>query len=334
MRIVLTDPILARFDAELTRGGADGHDWEFLAGSPDADVMRRLPAADVLVASRLTASVAGTAGRLRLVHVTGAGYDRIAMDALPPGTTVCNTFHHGPSIAEHVVMTTLMLSRRVPRVERLMREGTWESVAVDPGVSLGGTLAGRTVGVVGLGEIGRQVVRATTALGMRARAVRRDPRAALPDDLRPAGLDRVDGEDGLDDLLAGSDVVVLTVPLSAATTGLIGAAQLARMRPHALLINVARGPLVDEDALFDALAGRRIGGAGLDVWWSHPKDGAGARGHTRPFHTLDNVVMTPHHSGHTRETFASRAREIADNIGRLAKGEPLTNVVRGGHQTN
>lgn len=327
MRIVLTDPILTRFSDELTRGGTDGHDWEFLAGRPDADVMLRLPAADVLVASRLTAPVAATAGRLRLVHVTGAGYDRIAMDALPPGTAVCNTFHHGPSIAEHVVMTTLMLSRRVPRADRLMREGTWESVAVDPGVTLGTTLAGRTVGVVGLGEIGRQVVRATTALGMRARAVRRDPRAPLPSDLR---LDRVDGEDGLDDLLAGSDVVVLTVPLSAATTGLIGAARLALMRPHALLINVARGPLVDEDALFDALSGRRIGGAGLDVWWSHPKDGDGARGCTRPFHTLDNVVMTPHHSGHTQETFTHRAREIADNIGRLGRGEPLTNVVRGG----
>jgi phosphoglycerate dehydrogenase-like enzyme len=327
MRIVLTDPILTRFTGELTRGGADGHDWEFLAARSDADVMRRLPTAEVLVASRLPAPMAEAAGRLRLVHVTGAGYDRIAMDALPAGAAVCNTFHHGPSIAEHVVMSTLMLSRRVPRADRLMREGTWESVAVDPGVALGTTLAGRTVGVVGLGEIGGQVVRAMTALGMRARAVRRDPQAPVPGDLR---LDRVDGEDRLEDLLAGSDVVVLTVPLSAATTGMIGASQLARMRPHALLINVARGPLVEEEALFDALAGRRIGGAGLDVWWSHPKDGAGARGYTCPFHTLDNVVMTPHHSGHTHETFANRARDIADNIGRLTRGEPLANMVRGG----
>ncbi|MEV0778318.1 2-hydroxyacid dehydrogenase [Streptomyces sp. NPDC050428] len=330
MRIVLTDPILTRFTDELTHGGADGHDWDFLADRSDADVARHLSTADVLVASRLTAALAGTAGRLRLVHVTGAGYDRIAVDALPPGASVCNTFHHGPSIAEHVVMTTLMLSRRVPRVDRLMREGTWESVAVDPGVALGATLTGRTVGVVGLGETGGQVVRAMTALGMRARAVRRDPNAPVPGDLR---LDRVDGEDGLDDLLAGSDVVVLTVPLTAATTGMIGPARLSLMGPHALLINVARGPLVQEDALFDALAGRRIGGAGLDVWWSHPKDGAGTRGYTRPFHTLDNVVMTPHHSGHTRETFANRAHEIADNIGRLAKGEPLTNVVREGRRT-
>ncbi|MFE9887195.1 2-hydroxyacid dehydrogenase [Streptomyces scopuliridis] len=327
MRIVLTDPILARFTDELSRGGTDGHDWEFLADRPDIEIVRRLRTADVLVASRMTAPMAEAAAGLRLVHVTGAGYDRIAIDALAPGVTVCNTYHHGPSIAEHVVMTALMLSRRALRADRLLREGTWESVAVDPGVTLGGTLAGRTVGVVGLGEIGGHVVRAMTALGMRARAVRRTPDGPLPEDLR---LDRVDGEDRLDELLAGSDIVVLTVPLSSATTGLIGAAQLARMRPDALLINVARGPLVDENALFDALAGHRIGGAGLDVWWTHPKDGAGARGYTRPFHDLDNVVMTPHHSGHTRETFADRALEIAGNIGRLAVGERLTHVVRAG----
>lgn len=319
MRILLTDPIMARFADELTQ---DGHDWEVLAGKPDEEIVARLPTADVLVASRVTAPMATAATRLRLVHCTGAGVDRIAMDALVPGVTVCNTFHHGQSIAEHVVLVALMLCRRVLRADRLMRQGIWESAGVDPDVVLGGTLAGRTVGVVGLGEIGTQVVRALTALGMRARAVRRNPNAPRPADLK---LDRVDGEDQLEDLLAGSDVVVLTVPLSPATTGLIGAPQLAAMRPDALLINVARGPLVDEDALWDALAGARLGGAALDVWWSHPRDGA--RGYTRPFHTLDNVVLTPHYAGHTRETFSARAKEITANIHRLSTGEPLTNVV-------
>ena len=328
MRILLTDPILDRFRSELTRGGADGHDWAFLAGAPDAAVAAELPAADVLVASRVTAPMAEAASRLRLLHVTGAGVDRIALDALSTATTVCTTAHHGPSMAEHVVMVTLMLSRRVLRADRLMREGRWESVAVDPGVPLGATLAGRTVGVVGLGQIGGRVVGALTALGMRARAVRRDPAAPLPAGLRPGQLDRVDGEDGLDALLAESDVVVLTVPLAPATRGLIDAARLALMRPDALLVNVARGPVVDEDALYEALAGGVIGGAALDVWWSHPKDGTGGRGYSRPFDALENVVLTPHHSGHTTETFGGRAREIADNIARLGKGEPLTGVLR------
>ncbi|MFC3997932.1 2-hydroxyacid dehydrogenase [Nocardiopsis sediminis] len=324
---MLTDPILTRFRDELTRNGGDGHDWQFLAGRPDDEVAGRLRDADVLVASRMTAGMAASAKALRLVHVTGAGVDRIAFGALAPGVAVCNTFHHGSSIAEHVVMVALMLSRRVRRADALLRQGRWESVAVDPAVPLGDTLAGRTVGVIGLGEIGTEVVRATTALGMHARAVRRTPGAPLPEGVR---LDRIDGDDGLPALLAGSDVVVVTVPLSAATTGLIGARELALMRPDALLVNVARGPIVDEDALYDALAAGRIAGAALDVWWSHPKDGGGARGYTRPFDALDNVVMTPHHSGHTRTTFAGRAAEIAANIARLAEGRPLENVVRAG----
>ncbi|MBK1783260.1 2-hydroxyacid dehydrogenase [Prauserella cavernicola] len=325
MRILLTDPILSRFAAELSHDGTDGHDWELLAGRPDAEIEDRLREADVLVASRMTPAMAKAAERLRLVHVTGAGYDRIPLDDLAPGVTVCNTFHHGRSIAEHVVMASVLLSRRVLRADRLLRQGVWESVAVDPSVRLGGTLAGRTVGVVGLGEIGRQVVRTTTALGMRARATRRNPDAPLPPGL---DLDRVDGDDALGDLLEASDVVVLTVPLSAATRGLIDADALRRMRSDAILINVARGPIVDEDALYDALSEGRLGGAALDVWWSHPKDGGGARGYTRPFHELENVLLTPHHSGHTLETFTGRAGEIAANIAKLAEGEALTNVVR------
>ncbi|WP_211301077.1 2-hydroxyacid dehydrogenase [Murinocardiopsis flavida] len=322
---MLADPILDRFRAELTSGGADGHDWEFLAGRPDSEVAAGVLGADVLVASRVTEAMAAAGRGLRLVHVTGAGLDRIALDALPPGTAVCNTFHHGRSIAEHVVMAALMLSRRVRRAERLLRQGRWESVAVDPGIALGDTLAGRTVGVIGLGAIGGEVARMAAALGMRVRAVRRDPAAPLPAGVRP---DRVEGNGGLPALLAESDLVVVTVPLTESTAGMVGAAELALMRPGALLVNVSRGPIVDEDALYDALAGGRIGGAALDVWWGHPKDGTGSRGYTRPFDTLDNVVMTPHHSGHTVETFAGRAAEIAGNIARLAEGRPLVNVVR------
>ncbi len=315
LRILQTDTLMAGF--------LDDPSWETLAGRPDEDVVARLPAVDVLVASHVTPAMARAATRLRLLHLTGAGLDRVPLGAFAPGVTVCNTFHHGRSIAEHVVMVSLMLSRRVLHADRMLRQGVWASVAVDRDVRLGGTLAGRTVGVVGLGEIGREVVRALTGLGMRARAVRRTP-------VVPAGLalDRVDDMTGLEDLLSASDIVVLTVPLTPHTRGMIDARALALMRRDALLVNVARGPLVDEDALFEALASAQLGGAALDVWWGHPKDGGGTRGYTRRFDLLDNVIMTPHHSGHTRETFAGRAAEIRANIARLAAGEPLTNVVR------
>jgi phosphoglycerate dehydrogenase-like enzyme len=314
VNVLVTDPLIAGY-----------LDWEVFAGRPDEDVVARLPDVEVLIASRVTRPMAEAAKRLRLLHVPGAGTDRVAFDALAPEVTVCNTFHHGRSIAEHVVMVSLMLSRRVLLTDRMLREGAWVSVAVDPDVRLNTTLAGRMVGVVGLGEIGCEVVRALTTLGMRAQAVRRTPRA--PEGL---ALDRIDDMSGLDDLLSTSDIVVLTVPLTDQTRGMIDARRLALMRRGAMLVNVARGPLVNEDALFDALSTGRLGGAALDVWWGHPKDGPGVKGYTRPFAVLDNVVMTPHNSGHTDETFRGRASDIKANVDRLLAGEPLTNVVRAG----
>ncbi|HEX6358814.1 2-hydroxyacid dehydrogenase [Actinophytocola sp.] len=317
VNVLVTDPLIVDY--------LDEPDWEVFTHRTDTDVEARLPNTDVLIASRVTESMAAAATRLRLLHVPGAGLDRIAIDALPPHATVCNTFHHGRSIAEHVVMVSLMLARRVLLTDHMLRQGKWVSAAVDPDERPGHTLAGRIVGVVGLGEIGQAVVRALTTLGMRAQAVRRTPTA--PDGL---ALDRVADMSGLDDLLSTSDIVVLTVPLTADTHTMIDARRLALMRRDAVLVNVARGPLVDEDALFDALSAGRIGGAALDVWWGHPKDGAGAKGYTRPFELLDNVVLTPHNSGHTHETFAGRAAEIKANVRRLTGGRPLTNVVRPG----
>jgi phosphoglycerate dehydrogenase-like enzyme len=310
-KVVLTDSIMAGFLAEPG--------WRILDGRPDVEIVAALSDADVLVAGRVTPAMARAATGLRLLHLTGAGLDRVPFDALAPGVTVCNTFHHGRSIAEHVVMVSLMLSRRVLHADRMLRQGVWASVAVDPEVRLAATLAGRTVGVVGLGEIGAEVVRALTGLGMRARAVRRTP-------VVPAGLtmDRVDDMSFLDDLLSTSDIVVLAAPLTPDTRGMIDARRLALMRPGALLVNVGRGPLVDEVALYEALATAQLGGAALDVWWSQPKDG----GYTQRFDLLDNVILTPHHSGHTHETFTGRAAEIRANIARLATGKPLTNVVR------
>ncbi|GAA2103480.1 2-hydroxyacid dehydrogenase [Actinomadura alba] len=317
---MVTDPIISRF-ATILRSG--GHDPLMAADRPDEEVVTTLRDADVMVCSRMTEPMARAGTGLRLVQVTGAGYERIPLDALAPRTAVANTSHHGRAIAEHVIMTVLMLSRRVLRTDRLLRQGVWESVAVDPDLTLGDSVAGRTVGLLGLGEIGGQVARLAAAMGMRVQAARRDPGSPLEPGLE---LDRVVSMGELPALLATSDVVVVTVPLNPHTRGLIGAAELRRMRRSALLVNVSRGPVVDERALYDALADGQIAGAAIDVWW--PTDGVNRSGATLPFAELDNVVLTPHNSGHTRETFESRARDIAANLTALETGRPLRNVVR------
>lgn len=322
LKIVVTDPIISRFEDQLKHDGGTHH-WDMAAAwTPDRQ-LDALAGADVVVCSSLSPQQASAAGRLKLVHVTGAGYDKISFPGLPPGAVVANTFHHARPIAEHVLMLTLMLSRNVLAADRALRGGSWKTIATDPDVPFHPTLGGMTMGLVGMGSIGTEVARMAGVLGMDVRAVRRNPDASVPDG---AALSWVGGIHQLAELLDASDVVVVTAPLDASTRGMIGAAELAAMKPTALLINVARGPVVDQHALFEALQSQRIAGAGLDVWWGSPADGIVPPAEL-PFGSLPNTVLTPHHSGHARITFERRAADIAANIRRLADGHALFNLV-------
>ncbi|WP_432043017.1 2-hydroxyacid dehydrogenase [Streptomyces cadmiisoli] len=318
---MLNHRILSRFHEPLTARTEGRHTWLESSHWPAARISDAINDIEVYVGSHLSAEDARRADRLRLVHVVGAGYDGIPLDALGPQVAVATTHHHGRSIAEHVLMSVMMLSRDVLNADRALRAGHWRNVAVDPELPFGTTVEGRRMGIIGFGETGTEVARLCQAVGLRIRAVRRNPSAPTPDDLR---TDWIGGNDRLPDLLAESDVVVVTVPLSPETRGLIGPDELAAMRPQSLLINVSRGPVVQEEALYQALDSGTIAGAALDVWWTGPPTAPSRL----PFHRLPNVLMTPHHSGHTTDTFAARAAEIADNINRLEQGRPLANVVR------
>lgn len=315
LQIAVTDPIISAF-AERLRRTAREHTWRFAGDMPVRDA---IDGADVIVCSRLAAADVPQDSPARLVHASGAGIDRIDEAAVPRGAAICNTGHHGAAIAEHVMMVAMMLRRRVLEADRHMRAGQWRTVATAPGTPFHRGIADATIGIVGFGEIGQDVARLARGFGMRIVATRRRPEAPLPPG---ASIDRVLGQDQLDVLLGDSDIVVITVPLDEHTRGLIDAAAIATMRPDAILINVARGPIVDEDALFTALSTGRLGGAGIDVWWGAP-EGTSAPGPVARFAALNNVVLTPHHSGHAREVFEKRAADIARNIDLLDQGLPL-----------
>jgi phosphoglycerate dehydrogenase-like enzyme len=288
-----------------------------------AGILADVRDADVFVGSRFTAESARAAGKLRLVHAAGAGTDKIAFDALAPDVLVANTFHHEQSIAEYVVATAVLLRRGFLGQDWALRRGIWATSVYNSAIPQARSLQGARVGFVGFGHIGRRSWQLFQPFGCIGAAITGSGNVnAAAEELSWAA-----DVGSLDRLMAESDVVVVSAPLTERTEGMIGANQLDALGPDGVLINVGRGRLVVEHALYEALSGRAIAGAAIDVWYQYPEGGAHAAPSELPFDKLSNVLMTPHSSGVTSNTFIGRADDIAANIGRLQRGEPLQNLV-------
>lgn len=262
------------------------------------------------------------APRLRLVQSVATGVELFDLDAMPKGVAVCNAFGHETAIAEYVVMAMLALHHRLFEIAGEFRaHGSWRSSWVQGGVPHG-EVRGTTLGIVGYGRVGREVARRAAPFGLRILAANRTPREADP------WVERLYPLAELDRMLPACDTVALCTALGPETTGLIDARRLALMKPSAFIINIARGAVIDEDAIYAALRDRTIGGAALDVWWQYPTPAEpNRRGSRHPFHELPNVIVTPHNSGWTTGMVRRRWDEIADNIGRFVRGDSLINVV-------
>ena len=277
--------------------------------------------ADILVSNHWRAEYP-PAPKLRLVQSVATGIELIDRAALPRGVAICNAFGHETAIAEYVLMTMLVWCHRLREIEGEFRShSSWRPSWVQSGRPHGEIL-GSTVGIVGVGHVGQEVARRAAAFGCRVFAANRSPRSAQ------VGIERVYPLSELDRMLPHCDFVVLCTALGPETEGLIDTGRLALMKPSAFLVNIARGAIVDEDALYQALRERRIGGAALDVWWQYPDAAEPQRRPSRhPYHELPNVIMTPHCSGWTEGMVARRWAEVAGNINCFVRGEPLHNVV-------
>jgi phosphoglycerate dehydrogenase-like enzyme len=324
VKIIVADrnllPHRDRFEAALPAGSS----VQWSVGPAAAPLCDGIRDAQVYVGGRFTADMAAVAEKLRLVHVAGAGTDRVDFDALADDVLVANTFHHERSIAEYVVAAAIMLRRGFLRQDGLLRRGVWATSVYDDAIPQAGTLREARIGFVGFGHIGQFAWDLFRAFGSDGMAVTGSGRV----DAAARGLSWVADTSGLDALMRESDVVVVSAPLTQETEGMIGADQLRALGPDGVLINVGRGPLVDERALFDALRDGAVGSAAVDVWYRYPTGpGEPTSPATLPFGELSNVLMTPHSSGITTDTFTGRADDIAANIGRLARGETLRSVV-------
>jgi phosphoglycerate dehydrogenase-like enzyme len=295
----------------IARKTPEGCRSTVIASRPDGsyaeDDLRQLEEADVLVVGLepVDESLLERAPRLRLIQRLGRGYCNIDLDAAARrGIPVCGMpDFNAASVAEHTIMLMLALLRRVFESTLLMKAGRWPLETVVAGGIF--DLQGRTLGIVGLGAIGRAVADRAVPFGMHIRY--HDDRARPPSPgIEPRTLER---------LLQESDVVSLHAPLTPANRHMIGRRELAQMKRSALLINTARGALVEEDALADALERREIAGAGVDVFSREPLEGP---------HRLarcPNVLLTPHVAGQTREAMDRMVAAMLENLDRAHRGE-------------
>ena len=286
---------------------------EGLQGAFDrADVVFGFWGAELHRAFTDAGSIGDVAPHLKWIQLTSAGADRLLSSGfIESGITVTTVSGlHATPIGEYVLCVMLMFAKGAPGFLRAQARHEWLRYMPKE-------LLGATVGIVGMGHIGEEVARLAKAFGCRIVATRRSVQAAtrdaLADELLPASE--------LHRLLEVSDYVVLAVPLTLETRGMIGGAELRAMKPDAVLVNIARGAVVDEPALVEALRERLIAGAALDVFEREPLP------EDSPLWELDNVIISPHISGGT-EIYNQRAVDIfADNLRRYLAGEPLRNVV-------
>jgi phosphoglycerate dehydrogenase-like enzyme len=292
--------------------------------SDEVGIIAQLAEIDVLVTMALTAEMGRASTRLKLVQVPGAGLDRIDRSALPEGAWLANVHGHETGIAEYVIGAMLALTRDFSRLDIALRAGEWQSqwsVGVAPPPAWP-ELAGKTIGILGYGRIGQAVARRARAFDMNICAIRRDVRRSTDDE--PVFLG---GSESIGAVLGRSDYVLISMPAASDTIRSIDRGRLGLMKSTAFLINVARAEIIDEDALYEALAQRSIAGAALDVWYRYPREPGLAAPATRPFHELPNVLMTPHVSGWTDGMLDARANLIAENIRRVACGETPLNLI-------
>jgi phosphoglycerate dehydrogenase-like enzyme len=284
-----------------------GHEIKTSPASQTADF---LAGVDVVVpyVSKIDAHIIRK-GTFGLVQQFGVGLDGVNVDAATEaGVWVARVPSRGTgnaeSVAEHALLLMLALSRRLPQAQAALAAG----IVGDPA---GAALWGKTACIVGLGDIGSALAALLRACGMRLIAVRRRPEQS---GVAALGVERVYGPDGLHDALGQADYIVLCVNYDAASHHLIDRAAFAAMKPGAYVVNVARGGLVDPDALLEALDSGRVAGAGLDVFWTEPPD---------PAHRIfaHNVIATPHVAGVTDVSYDGIARAVAKNILRYADGE-------------
>ncbi len=321
LNIVLYGALVHSLDSTLSRKlSTSANISKLTENSSRTDLAHACRHADVIIA--LTYRDMPPAPRLRLLQAPGAGIDQIRLDQVPETATVCNAYGHDVAAAEYAVMGMLAWQHQLLEAHESFRSGTWR-MSGRCGAPLHHELHGKTVGILGLGPIGEKTAELVKPFGTRVLACNRSTRAL------PSCVDRLYPLTELHEFLSQCDFVVVSIALAPGTIDLIDRAAFEAMKPGAVIVNVARGAVINEDALYAALKDRRIAGGVIDAWYRYPTpDDLRVPPSRHPFHELPNLIMTPHSSIWTEGMIERRWSEIARNIDALVSGAPFINVIR------
>lgn len=274
--------------------------------------------AEVVIAWSLRPEQFQAAKKLKWIHSPAAAVHQLMFpDLVNSGVMVTNARDvHGPVVAEHVIALIFALAKKIPLAVRMQEKHIWAKGTMFQERPPAREVAGATVGLVGLGSIGKEVAKRASALGMRVVATREHPEKG-----GSLGVERVFGSKDLDEMLTESDYVVLAAPITSDTEGIMNAERIGKMKSEAYLINVSRGPLVDNAALIEALSTRRIGGAALDVFDREPLPPES------PLWNLENLLITPHSAAITEKLWPRHYELVRENLRRFLAGEELLAMV-------
>jgi phosphoglycerate dehydrogenase-like enzyme len=273
--------------------------------------------AEIVITWSLRPEQVSAARKLRWIHSPAAAVHQLMFPELINSDIVLTNARdvHGPVVAEHVIALIFALAKKIPESVQLQQKHIWGQQLLWDETPRVREVAGATLGLVGLGSIGRSVVRSAKALGMRVVAVREHPEKGSD------GADIVFGPAEINELFRQADYIVLAAPVTGSTKAMANAERFALMKPGACLINVGRGPLVDESALAAALREKKIGGAALDVF---PKEPLAA---DSPLWDLPNLLITPHTAALTDKLWERHYTLFSENLRRYLSNEPLISVV-------
>lgn len=324
MAHVLLQGRIAADQESYLRDCADA-DWQISVWDPASHSKKEFAeiaaSADVIVGGNIPLEQWPLVPKLKLFQIPWAGYNFTTPARMPSGVPVANCYEHETAIAEYVLLAMLEWQLGLKKMDQRFRKEGWNGTFAGGGV-FHQEVRGSTLGIVGYGHIGEAVAKRAAPFGIRTIGTRRRQMAT------PAELDWLATEAQLPELLSQSDFVLIACDLNDATANLFNQKTLAMMKSTAVLINVSRGGVVDEKALYNALKTKSIGGAVIDVWYNYNQPGEDDVWPCNfPFQDLENVILSGHESCWTEQLLQRRWQVVADNVRRVMKGEQAQNVV-------